>query len=1036
MAFQLSNPFSRPGAANPNTAPLEWARVIEWAGVTVGLAAVYFAAGYLGPLLTPTPGNASLIWPPSGIALAAVLKMGRRAVPGIIVGATAIHGFLSFDGGSVSSALATGAGALAIGVGSALQPVAAAALFRRFDIIGDPLSDASSIARSLAILAVSCVISASIGLASLKMIGSLPGQEAMRTWGTWWLGDFAGIILFAPVATAFGQRASGTSALLTVVLTLGLGGTIFTSNGIRSEAEAVWADNADTETRRLTTTLLQWIESALSPINAMAAVFKSSTQVSDEEFWDAIVLLEENGQDLFPSSLAVALPTNLGDGETWEVVYSIEDQGRLILGADIQQILLLKQAIVSAENNPGKTIIGSGYSGYSGYRDSGGTTWLVPAIVIEREQQRYVILGLLDLDQMVDGLFKTQAPLGIRLHRLVHSADAATEHDMRLATDDAHALDTVLTKTLHGVVSGAKFEFVWDVTSAFQGGTGSKLADAVVTGGVIATALLSIFINFLLRQNEQIRLVVRKRTAEAEAANKAKSAFLANMSHELRTPMNAIIGYSEMLMEDAEDAGQEDIIPDLKKINQAGGHLLALINDVLDLSKIESGKMDAYPEDINVDSLIDEMGATAHPLIEKNGNRLAIERGENLGSAFQDLTKLRQMLLNLMSNAAKFTHEGTVTLQANRLTQENKEWLTFAVSDTGIGIAEDKLDHVFDEFTQADDSTTRDYGGTGLGLAITRRFCDLLGGELNVRSELGAGSTFTIRIPAVLPGSKTAQQSTEATPEKSEAGQKGIEDISPGTTILVVDDDPVACELIGRSLEKDGFNVVTAPGGEDCLRLARQLQPAAVTLDVMMPEMDGWSVLRAFKADPELRHIPVIMLTMIDDRTRGYSLGAVDYLMKPVDREQLHKTLSRYRKDGDSGTVLLVEDDLKNRDMMARTLEKAGWQVSEAGNGREALDHLAIKLPDLILLDLMMPVMDGFSFLAEMRAKAEWQHIPVIVVTAKDLTPDDRQRLNGMVKQVLEKSPHTSEQLLEYLRDAVRARDVGHKTKTENGTPR
>lgn len=239
----------------------------------------------------------------------------------------------------------------------------------------------------------------------------------------------------------------------------------------------------------------------------------------------------------------------------------------------------------------------------------------------------------------------------------------------------------------------------------------------------------------------------------ADAANQAKSAFLANMSHELRTPMNAILGYSEMLIEEAKDLEQEDFIPDLKKINQAGTHLLSLINDVLDISKIESGMMEAFAEEIKLDRLIDEVSATAQPLMKKNHNKLSIEHREQLGNARQDLTKLRQMLLNLLSNAAKFTHEGTVTLHVDRTEQSGEDWLTISISDTGIGIAEDKIEHVFKEFAQADDSTTRDYGGTGLGLAITQRFCQLLGGDLSVHSELGAGSTFTIRVPVILPGS-------------------------------------------------------------------------------------------------------------------------------------------------------------------------------------------------------------------------------------------------------------------------------------------
>jgi len=505
----------------------------------------------------------------------------------------------------------------------------------------------------------------------------------------------------------------------------------------------------------------------------------------------------------------------------------------------------------------------------------------------------------------------------------------------------------------------------------------------------------------------------------AEQANQAKSAFLANMSHELRTPMNAILGYSEMLMEEAEDLNQNGFIPDLKKINQAGTHLLALINGVLDLSKIESGKMEVFAEEIDLELLIDEVSATAHPLLEKNKNSLTIERGKELGVAYQDMTKLRQILFNLLSNAAKFTQEGTITLHVNSTEEAGVSWLTVAVSDTGIGIAEDKIEHVFEEFAQADDSTTRDYGGTGLGLAISRRFCKLLGGDLSLHSKLGEGSTFTMRIPAILPGTKPEISSAEPSQETSDIDLASIRNVEPGSTILVIDDDAEACEIIECFLLKDGFNVAIATSGEQGLRLAHEIHPAAITLDVMMPRMDGWAVLRILKADPELHNIPVIMLSMIDDRTRGYSLGAVDYLTKPVDRKLLQKTLSRYYCTDGNCPVLLVEDDVETRRIMAHALEKAGWQVSEASNGQEALEMMPDVQPRLILLDLMMPVMDGFGFLAAMRARPEWEQIPVIVITAKDLSREDRSRLSGCVEEVLEKNAYTRDQLLKHVREAV-----------------
>ncbi|MGB5337867.1 MAG: ATP-binding protein, partial [Gammaproteobacteria bacterium] len=371
----------------------------------------------------------------------------------------------------------------------------------------------------------------------------------------------------------------------------------------------------------------------------------------------------------------------------------------------------------------------------------------------------------------------------------------------------------------------------------------------------------------------------------ADMANQAKSTFLANMSHELRTPMNAILGYSEMLMEEAEDLDQEDFIPDLKKINQAGNHLLSLINDVLDLAKIEAGKIELYAEDIDVGGLVDEVMGTAKPLMEKNNNQFKLERDEYLGAARQDLTKLRQSLFNLLSNAAKFTREGTVTLQASRAKSGDGDWLTFTISDTGIGIRADKLGQVFEEFTQADESTTRDYGGTGLGLAISRRFCRMMGGDITVRSQMGEGSAFTIRIPAIAPAASLPQTPAKAVPVKTEAELDAMLKVAPGCMVLVIDDDAEAREIIERFLKKDGFEVMTAASGEEGLRIAHRVKPAAITLDVMMPEMDGWSVLRALKADPNLQNIPVVMVSMVDDKTKGYSLGATEYLTKPVSRD-------------------------------------------------------------------------------------------------------------------------------------------------------
>jgi signal transduction histidine kinase/CheY-like chemotaxis protein len=497
----------------------------------------------------------------------------------------------------------------------------------------------------------------------------------------------------------------------------------------------------------------------------------------------------------------------------------------------------------------------------------------------------------------------------------------------------------------------------------------------------------------------------------ADAANRAKSGFLANMSHELRTPMNAIIGYSEMLMEDAEDEGNEDAAGDLGKIRAAGKHLLALINDVLDLSKIEAGKMDLYLESFEIAAMVDEVVATIDALVQKNDNRLRVEVDPSLGTMRADLTKVRQALFNLLSNAAKFTHAGEIGLEVWGETVDGADWVRMAVSDSGVGIPPDKLGHVFEEFSQAEDHTSRNYGGTGLGLPISRRFCQMMGGDITVASTLGEGSTFTIRLPL-----EVKQASEEAEPEAAPPAVTP----EPGeeSTVLVIDDDPNALELLGRTLQRADMRVVTASDGEEALRLARSLHPAAITLDVMMPGVDGWQVLRELKADPETRDIPVVMVTMTEDRELGYALGATEFLTKPIQRDHLVRLIERLSSDPEAG-VLVVDDDPEVRAMVRRSLEKEGWRVDEAENGRVALERVAERAPSLILLDLMMPVMDGFEFVLEMRRVEATRSIPIVVVTAKSLTEEERRRLDGDIAGLVQKGGSGRDELLAQISDLV-----------------
>ena len=496
-------------------------------------------------------------------------------------------------------------------------------------------------------------------------------------------------------------------------------------------------------------------------------------------------------------------------------------------------------------------------------------------------------------------------------------------------------------------------------------------------------------------QNARLFHEIEEKGRELAQASQHKSQFLANMSHELRTPLNAIIGVTEMLREDAE-ALKQDIEP-LDRVLGAGRHLLALINDILDLSKIEAGRMELHLESFPLAPLIADVGKTIEPMAGKNGNRIVIDCPPDVGAVHADQTRLRQALLNLASNANKFTEQGTVTLAAQLQELDGREWITVAVTDTGIGMTEEQMGRLFQEFSQADASTTRKYGGTGLGLAISRHFCRMMGGDITVASKPGEGSMFTLRLPRTVQIGETSATEAGAEPARSEA-MSGKEPL-----ILVVDDDATVRELVERHLERAGFAVVTARGGQEGLRLVRELRPAAVTLDIMMPDLDGWTVLAAIKGDPALASIPVVLMSIVDQKNRGYALGAADYLIKPVDRTKLVETLTSIC-GSTAGCALLVDDDEVVRRSVRQALEPMGWQVAEAENGRVAVEALTAARPDVIILDLMMPKMDGFEFLDELRRRSDWQDIPVVVITAKDLTDGDRDRLNGGVERIIQKS--------------------------------
>lgn len=538
---------------------------------------------------------------------------------------------------------------------------------------------------------------------------------------------------------------------------------------------------------------------------------------------------------------------------------------------------------------------------------------------------------------------------------------------------------------------------------------------------VIIATLISLRLqkadNNLKAALEDLKIAVE----EAKNANEVKSQFLANMSHELRTPLNAIIGYTEMLQEDAADMELPTFDKDLGRIHSSAKHLLSLINDILDFSKIEAGRIEMYLEDINVNTLLKSLNDLVKPLLDKNQNTFVLECDPDIGMIHTDITRLSQALLNLLSNAAKFTDNGQIKLSVLRDRSSDRDWYRFIVSDSGIGMNPEQLSRLFQPFSQADASITRKYGGTGLGLNISKKFCQMLGGDITVTSEEGKGTSFIIHLPAksttgieketIMPGGAATLQKAEER-QHVETAKKSI---------LLVDDDREIHKDLGQALEKANFKTLHAFNGEEGLKLARRYKPDLIILDIDMPVMDGISTLSFIKNDNTIKNIPVMILSMTGNSELNFALKATDYLSKPIHSDKLLEVIEKNLKSLEEINVMVVDDDPNLRDLLGRAITKNGWKFIPMENGRRALDFLkeSRQKPSIILLDLVMPEMDGFAVINAIKKHPHWNDIPIIVITSKELTEAEKRLLDVEARDLFIKGSSSRRDLIQRVCEKV-----------------
>jgi signal transduction histidine kinase/DNA-binding response OmpR family regulator len=535
-------------------------------------------------------------------------------------------------------------------------------------------------------------------------------------------------------------------------------------------------------------------------------------------------------------------------------------------------------------------------------------------------------------------------------------------------------------------------------------------------------------------EHQRIELELTKERDMAEAASQAKSSFLSMMSHELRTPLTAVIGYSQLMEQLVAEGDYRTVAADLHHIYSAGRHLLTLINNVLDLSRIEAGKLQLCAERVDIPDLVESIATTLRPLIEQNHNTLQISCPTHMAAMYTDPLKVRQSLLNLLGNAAKFTEAGTIHLSVERERIDGVDWVSFVIADSGIGISTDQLPKLFKPFSQIDDSLNRRYDGTGLGLALSQRLCQLLGGNITVESTFGVGSVFTMRLPAIAPADPADIPAARPPAAYVAMAAEEVVPIVSENLVLVIDDDPAVGSMIAQLIGPEHACVIYAASDADGIELARDVLPDLIFLNLLMPRIDGWQVLAALKADPELAHIPVILISIDDQRQRGFALGVADFIVKPSDPTGLAATLSWLPAPTPApGYILIVEDDRAISDLFLRALESEGWHAVVARTGREALTTITARPPAAIMLDPLLPDIDGVQLITTLRERPGRVECPIIIVTARDMSSADRAQIQGSARQILRKGEHSPEELTRQLHCCLAAsRKAAQKTKTEH----